>query len=142
MKSEAAVQSEIRADAPSQGVRLFRNNVGACTDDTGRTIRYGLGNDSPQLQKRLKSSDLVGRIKTGHARGIEIHIECKAEGWVMPGEYAKFYPHVRNVSDGRHPTDREAAQHAWLQLAVEDGCMAGFCTSVEEFRRLLQDNGA
>ena len=38
--SEAAVSQDIRLDASRQGIRLFRNNVGACVADDGRHIRW------------------------------------------------------------------------------------------------------
>jgi hypothetical protein len=57
---EAHVQSSVRLEAPSKGVRLWRNNVGVLLDKTGRPVRYGLANESPKLNARLKSSDLIG----------------------------------------------------------------------------------
>lgn len=59
-KSEAFVQSQILLEAPVVGARLWRNNVGACMDDRGRLIRYGLCNESKQMNHVCKSSDLVG----------------------------------------------------------------------------------
>lgn len=40
--TEAAYQSQMRATATAHGLWLFRNNVGACTDQHGRLVRYGL----------------------------------------------------------------------------------------------------
>lgn len=58
--SEAAVSNDVRLEGGHKGVRLFRNNVGACEDKTGRIIRYGLANESKEMNKELKSSDLIG----------------------------------------------------------------------------------
>lgn len=118
MKSEAAVQAEIRVRASELGVHLWRNNNGACTDETGRVIRYGLGNDSPQISRRLKSSDLIGWTSTGRF----ISPECKREGWVYrPGT-----------------NERDDAQYAWIQLVRAGGGLAGFVQSVEDFENLLK----
>ena len=59
-KSEAWAQSSVRLEASQKGCHLFRNNVGALKDKTGRLVRYGLGNDSQALNDVLKSSDLIG----------------------------------------------------------------------------------
>ena len=69
-KSEAWAQSAVRLEASQKGCHLFRNNVGALKDKTGRLVRYGLGNDSQALNDVLKSSDLIGfapiEISTEH----------------------------------------------------------------------------
>ena len=117
MKSEAMVQAEVRKRAGELGIHVFRNNVGACEDSTGRAIRYGLANDSHQLSKRLKSSDLIGWTKDGKF----LSVECKHEGWKMTGR----------------PSDREAAQLRWISMVKNAGGVAGFVQSVEDFERLL-----
>lgn len=118
MKSEAAVQAEIRVRASELGLHLWRNNNGACTDDTGRVIRYGLGNDSPQISRRLKSSDLIGWTSTGRF----VSVEAKREGWVY-----------------RPGTDARAdAQKAWIDMVRAGGGLAGFAASVEEFEQILK----
>lgn len=59
--SESAVQSRVRLEASNKGVHVWRNNVGAGKlADGGRFIRFGLANDSAQLNKFLKSGDLIG----------------------------------------------------------------------------------
>ena len=159
--SEAAVQAAIRIRASELGVRLFRNNVGACVDETGRVIRYGLANDSAQLQKRLKSSDLVGwctvsRVVVSYEAvsdagitpgdpstyteterlvpmpGVVLAIECKTEDW-MGG-----YP---NAPDPARFNAREIAQQAWIDLVRSDGGIAFFARSVEEFEHELKKAG-
>lgn len=59
-KSEAAVLNSVRLEASEKGVRLYRNNVGACQDKSGRLVRYGWMNDSKQMNERIKSGDLIG----------------------------------------------------------------------------------
>ena len=59
-ESEAAIQNRIRLEASSVGSRLLRNNVGAFATEDGSFVRYGLANDSQQMNKKIKSSDLIG----------------------------------------------------------------------------------
>lgn len=116
-QSEAAVQQLVRLEASRLGMRLFRNNVGACKDDTGRVIRYGLCNDSAQMNKAVKSSDLIGirpviitPDMVGHTIGQFVAREVKRPGWSYRG------------------TDREVAQQAFGQLVLKLGGDFKFCT--------------
>lgn len=124
--TETAVQQEIRlAAAEAPNVTLWRNNVGAAKDDTGRLIRYGLGNDSAKINRVFKSPDLVGfrTIQiTGAMAGQHvaqfIGCEVKPHGWTLrPGD------------------DRAQAQLKWIQYVIERGGWAGFATSVDDFKR-------
>jgi hypothetical protein len=118
--SEAAVQQQIRLEAGRRGVALFRNNNGACMDEDGRMIRYGLANDSPAMNKTLKSSDLIGITPhvvavadVGSTIGVFTSIEVKRAGWAFRGN------------------NREQAQLAWIQLVKKLGGRAMFATSPE-----------
>lgn len=89
--SEAAVQSRLRVRAAQLGCALWRNNSGACKDDTGRLVRYGLGHDSARISAEWKSSDLIGIMPrqieaqhVGQVWGIFAAVECKAPGWSKP----------------------------------------------------------
>lgn len=119
--SEAAAQQRIRLAAPKQGVRLWRNNVGACTDERGNHIRYGLANESPAMNKAVKSADLIGitpvTIKPEHVGGmlgVFTSIECKRPGWRYGGNA------------------REAAQLAWAEVVISLGGIAQFATDPSE----------
>ncbi len=107
---EAAVQTHARLEIARSGALVWRNNVGACTDDTGRVIRYGLGNDSAQLNRVIKSSDLIGCVPVviqphhvGMTIGAFLAVECKHPDWhLTPGDQrgqaqAKFIDLVRSV---------------------------------------------
>lgn len=115
--SEARAQSEVRLEAAQKGLYLWRNNVGALKDETGRVIRYGLANDSAALNKSLKSGDLIGWrrvvIRPEHVGGAFAQFvsrEIKAPGWQYTG------------------AGRESAQLAWVNLVNSAGGDAAFCT--------------
>lgn len=113
--SEAAVQTQYRVNQSRLGVRLWRNNRGATYDQAGNFIRYGLANDSAAIDKRLKSSDLIGITPhmvqphdVGRLLGIFTSREIKRPGWRYTG------------------TPREQAQRAWLELVISLGGLASF----------------
>lgn len=120
--TEAYSQSQVRAEAPRFGTLMQRNNNGALKDETGRVIRFGLMNDSPALNKLIKSSDLVGIRKhvvtaadVGKTHGIYTARECKPPGWVYSGD------------------PREEAQLAYINLINSYGGDAKFATGEGSF---------
>lgn len=142
MTNEAAVQAAIRIEAGRLGILIWRNNRGAMEDTNGRIVRFGLGNDSPQVDRRLKSSDLVGQITTDYARPFArpVHIECKSPGWRFPDAWRNSTPD--EIEKTRAPADaalrRTLAQWRWLKLHHDAGALAGFAQSVEDFHRILK----
>ena len=117
--SEAAVQAAVRLEAARKGVRLFRNNVGSLVDSRGVPVRYGLANDSKQVNEVMKSANLIGwrplLIEPRHVGTVVAQFvsrEVKAVGWHYTG------------------SDREPAQLAWAQLVTAGGGDAAFCTGV------------
>ena len=117
--SEAATQAAVRLEAARKGVRLFRNNVGVLMDATGRPVRYGLANESKQVNDVCKSADLIGwrpvligPQHVGQQIAQFVSRECKRPGWHYTG------------------ADREPAQLAWAQLVTAGGGDAAFCTGV------------
>lgn len=121
--SEGAVSNDVRLESGHKGVRLFRNNVGACQDKTGRSIRYGLANDSPQMNKRIKSSDLIGirpllitPQMVGSTVGQFVAREVKKSAWRY----------------GADP-EREKAQLAFISLVIGlggDACFTNHANSL------------
>lgn len=121
--SEARVQSELRLQGQPLDAILWRNNQGACTDDTGRLIRYGLGHDSKPLNDVFKSSDLIGITPititlrhVGYRLGVFTAVEIKKPGWQKP------------------ENDREIAQMNFLQNVAKFGGMAMFATSTTIYK--------
>jgi len=108
-KSEAWAQSALRIEASKKGIKLFRNNVGALADKTGRFVRYGLANDSAAQNATIKSGDLIG-IRPD---GIFVSREMKSPGWQYTG------------------TEREVAQLNWINLINSCGGDAAFATGPE-----------
>ena len=128
MTSEAAVQNHVRLNIANGGGVVWRNNVGACKDEAGRMIRYGLCNESKQLNERIKSSDLIGIVPVliqphhvGRVMGIFTAIECKAPDWRMT------------------PSDSRAEAQARFHKIVKDiGGYAGFVRNQTEMWELLK----
>jgi hypothetical protein len=120
--SETAVQSRVRLDASKQGIILWRNNVGVLEDVTGRPVRYGLCNDTPELNKRIKSGDLIGirpvtitPAMIGCTIGQFTSREVKEGGWKYTG------------------TERETAQLKWIERVISLGGDASFATGEGSF---------
>lgn len=116
-ESEAAVQNKIRLEASRKGLRLWRNNNGATMDENGNFIRFGLANDSKQLNDKIKSSDLIGArpvlitsAHVGQIIGQFVAREVKPGSWSYSG------------------TPRELAQLKFLELVASLGGDAAFAT--------------
>lgn len=126
MKSESQVTKEVLLAASRENTLLLRNNSGVAhipDEKTGRVryVRYGLGNESGAINKKYKSSDLIGITKititedmVGKTIGVFTAIEVKKEGWKFSGK------------------GREAAQEAFHKLVRLHGGIAKFVSSSSE----------
>jgi hypothetical protein len=108
-RSEAYVQQQCLLTAPRFGVTLWRNNIGAAQDVSGRLVRYGLGGNG--------GSDLIGMLRDG----TFFAVECKRESW-------------RGIS----MTRREAEQRKFIELVRARGGVAGFVRSTYELENLIE----
>lgn len=91
--SEEAVQNRCRLRARAMGGRLDRNNVGALQDKRGAVVRFGLCNDTPNMNEQVKSSDLIGLYPllitpemVGQTIGQYWAVEVKHGGWSWNGD--------------------------------------------------------
>ncbi len=117
-QSESAILNLVKKEASDKGCRLWRNNVGALHTADGNFLRYGLANESSQINKVFKSADLIGirPIKitqdyVGHTIGQFVSREIKKSGWRYSGN------------------EREKAQLNWAELILSFGGDACFAVS-------------
>lgn len=128
-KSENAVASLAQLEASKLGVLTQRNNVGACVDATGRMIRYGLMNESVAVNRKFKSSDIIGCIPVqiqphhvGQVLGVYAAFETKHEGW-------KF----------SEKDERAQAQLNYIKLVRQYGGTAAFITDPVQIHMAVYD---
>ena len=115
--SESAIQTNIRLEASRKGIRLWRNNVGVMHDaEAGIYVRYGLANESKQMNEVIKSGDLIGirpititQEHIGRVIGQFVSREVKHGKWRYTG------------------TLREIAQMNWINIVNTLGGDAQFC---------------
>ncbi len=117
--NESHQQQLVRAEASRLGCVLWRNNVGALPTSTGQWMRFGLANDSAQMNRNIKSSDLIGiepvlitPEMVGSVMGRFIAREMKRSNWVWSGN------------------PQEKAQLAYLNLVNQLGGNGCFATGV------------
>lgn len=127
MSSETVEQQQIRLAMARMGAQLWRNNSGAFEDESGRWVRYGLANDSKEMNAKIKSSDLIGIVPitiqphhVGRTFGIFTAIECKKSGWhLTPGD------------------KRGQAQQRFIDIVHGVGGIGGFATGPKDLAGIL-----
>ena len=135
-RSEAAAQQEIRLAGSTMGGCLWRNNVGAFIDDTGIPVRFGLANDSKRVNKRVKSSDLIGFLPfkiapqhVGQTLAVFMAIECKRGDWVWrntaPEQAQKRYHDIVHLGGGCAGFARTRTDLSEIILSFEEGLTNG-----------------
>ena len=128
MTSEKVVQQQTQLEhCKLPGAQIWRNNSGACTDETGRLVRYGLGNTSAKQNAAVKSSDLIGITPTliqphmvGYSLGVFTAFEIKPTGWTM-----------------RPSDDRAKAQEKFHEIVRAACGFAGFVTDPRDIYRII-----
>jgi hypothetical protein len=119
-KTEGDVQNLVRLEASRVGARLWRNNVGAYESPESRSwVRYGLANDTKAVNKKMKSSDLIGirpvsitMAHVGMVLGQFVAREVKEPGWGYKG------------------TEHERAQLKFIELVTSMGGDAAFANNI------------
>jgi len=129
---ESSVQQRVRLAIAYAGGDAWRNNVGVLLDINGRPVRYGLANESKEMNEKFKSSDIIGVMPVkitqdmvGKTIGQFIAPECKEEGWT--------FPQPTNVREYAHCV----AQANFHDIVRRAGGKADFVTSEEDIKRLL-----
>jgi len=129
MKDESTVQQEVQIQARFYNCNLMRNNNGACIDDTGRLVRYGLGNISKKHQENSASSDLIGFTKVkitpemvGKEVAVFTAVEVKKEAWTHEKKLDKH----------------ERAQANFMTWIKNNGGFAGFAKSIKCLENILR----
>jgi hypothetical protein len=129
MSSETVVQQRTRLAFANIGP-MWRNNSGACFDDTGRLIRYGLGNDSAALNAEIKSSDLIGITP------VTAWL-ASANAWVKLGVFTAL--EIKPTGWRQTPSDERAnAQAKFHAIVREAGGYAGFVTDEKAIQSIIR----
>lgn len=130
MKQESEVQQDIQIGARTYFTSfLMRNNSGALPDQTGRIVRFGLGNISKEHNKKSKSSDLIGITPVvitpdmvGKVIGVFTAIEVKDEAW----------------NENKKLDEHEQAQKNFIDWVLSLGGYAGFANSVDKLTKIFR----
>jgi len=120
MIKEKNIQEAIKQEASAKGHILWRNNLGVFIDPIKKKfVRYGLANESKQMNDYIKSSDLIGIKKVT----ITQDMVGKTIGQFMCRE-------IKNSSWKYKGTIRELAQKRWIDLVNSYGGDAKFVNEV------------
>ena len=131
MKSEATVMQLVRLESSRRDARMFRNNNGVAVNNRGNHVRYGFCNESKQINKIIKSSDLIGitpviitQDMVGQKVGFFTAIEVKKEGWKYSGDM----PCICKPGKSQCIHCHEKAQKAFIDMINNLGGKAQFST--------------
>lgn len=123
MSNENIIQSQVRVTLSKYGIPTFRNNSGVMIRPDGIPVRFGLGNESPIINKIIKSPDIIGIIPY---TGQFLAVECKPSNWKG----------IRN--------DRERAQEQFIKIIIDKNGIGFFAKSTDcvhyELQRQLHPN--
>lgn len=129
---EAYASQEVRKRASDWKARLYRNNSGCLKDESGRPVRFGLGNESAKTNQLYKTGDYVGWFPVtitpemvGKTIAVFANIEVKAVGFTVKLDY--------------NPNSREYAQNNFNNLVTSHNGIAGFAWDWQSLDGLVQD---
>ena len=133
MTPEAKATEVVRLSAPIHNSRIFRNNSGACVDDTGRLIRYGLGNTGEKNTKNLKFGDYIGITSiivtpdmVGQTIGVFTNLEIKPDGHMQ-----------KTLTAACSQGTREYYQWQTCQFVKSLGGFGGFVCNENDVKEVL-----
>lgn len=126
--TESEIQQQLQIEAVHHKCWLMRNNSGAFKDETGRVVRFGLGNVSKRHSEHMKSSDLIGVTEVvitpdmvGKTIGVITAFEVKNPEWKHDKKFDKH----------------EMAQANFIRWIKAKGGIAGFLTSIEDLKHIF-----
>lgn len=127
MISETAIQNQTRRDFAYVGP-IWRNNTGVLFDQTGRPVRYGLSNDNAEINREIKSSDLIGITPVlitpamyGQILGVFTALECKPSNWSF-----------------KNNDERATAQLKFHNIVRDHGGFAGFVNDPQQIHSIIR----
>ena len=133
MTPEQKATDEVRESASQFGVKLFRNNAGGCKDETGRMIRFGLGNDGTKASKVLKFGDYIGFTPViitpdmvGQTLAVFTNMEIKPDGDLQ-----------KTLHEASKLGTREHFQWKTCEFVKRFGGIAGFVTNKSDVEKVL-----
>lgn len=109
---ERNIQNLIRLNCSKDAVRLFVNDQGVAKLPDGTTIKYGLGNDSPDLwgwKSVVITPDMVGMTLA-----VTVGIEVKSEKGIV-----------------------RKGQQTFMDFMRAAGAIVGVARSVEDAKKIL-----
>ncbi|RUW55636.1 hypothetical protein EOA32_01045 [Mesorhizobium sp. M1A.F.Ca.ET.072.01.1.1] len=126
--NEEAVTSHVRLAYADIGP-LWRNNVGVLKDQRGVPVRFGLANESANMNREIKSSDWIGITP--------VTAYLQSCGWVTLGVFTALEMKKTDwqFKPGDPHTDAQAKFHA---LVREAGGFAGFVTKPEDIHSIIR----
>lgn len=126
--NEEAVTSHMRLAFAPIGP-LFRNNVGVLLDRRGVPVRFGLANESANMNKEIKSSDWIGITP--------VTAYLQSCGWVTLGVFTALETKASNWTF-RPGDQRAVAQSKFHEIVREVGGFAGFVTKPEDIHGIIR----
>ncbi len=131
--SESSVTKAVKLDlSVNYNIVLTRNNVGAFKNHTsGQWTRYGLFNETKQMNQHQKSSDEIGWTPVvitpemvGKTVAVFTAVEMKEEG---------------KKPSGKRELDHWGAQQRFCDTVVNAGGIAGIVDCTEKGRQIVED---
>lgn len=126
---ESEIAEKIQLEASKFRIWLGRNNSGSLMNHEAkppRPVRFGLGNISKKVQENFRSSDFVGIFPVvitpdmvGKTVGVFVASETKRPGYPKDARYR--------------------AQKAFIDFIKNNGGIADFNTSAEDFSRMVKN---
>ena len=133
MTPEAKATIEVRESASLLKSRVFRNNSCGCEDETGRMIRFGLGNDGTKASYGLKFGDYIGITPLvitadmiGQTVGVFTNLEIKPDGHMQ-----------KTLSAASKQGTREYYQWKTCEMVKNLGGLARFVTNKKDVEHVL-----